>query len=72
MHWWALNGILGEAPLVVHEHDFDASDAPTHPRCSECGVAMWLVKIEKSPDGNRQHFECKACDATVVRQAPTS
>ena len=39
---------------------------PTHPRCAECGVPMWLVAIDRVGTIERKHFECKACDATLV------
>jgi hypothetical protein len=39
---------------------------PTHPRCSECGVPMWLVGIDRVGPIERKLFECKACDAKLV------
>ena len=40
--------------------------APTHPRCEECAVPMWLVAIVHDGTSKRKHFECKACDAKLV------
>ena len=39
-----------------------------HPRCSVCGVAMWLVKVSPIADLEEQlNFECKACgEMTIV------
>ena len=39
---------------------------PTHPRCAECGVPMWLVAIDRVGLIERKHFECQACDAKLV------
>jgi hypothetical protein len=42
---------------------------PTHPRCTECGVPMWLVAVDQIGTIERKQFECKACDAKLVTQA---
>ena len=35
---------------------------PSHPRCAECGVPMWLVAVDRVGLIERKHFECQACD----------
>jgi hypothetical protein len=36
----------------------------THPRCTSCGVPMWLIRsVRSSEERAHQYFECKACDA---------
>ena len=46
------------------------STAIHHPACPNCGVKMWLIKIDHfaglPPESDRQHFECKACGASAV------
>ena len=38
-----------------------------HPRCRECGVPMWLSRIEPhKADHDKRTFECKACGASVT------
>ena len=38
-----------------------------HPRCKECGVPMWLTRLEPGkPDHDKRTFECKACVASVT------
>ena len=38
-----------------------------HPRCSQCGVPMWLTRLEPDkPDHDKRTFECKACGASVT------
>jgi transposase-like protein len=40
-----------------------------HPRCPQCRIPMWHVRVAKSFDGQRVHFECVVCGAeTVVPQ----
>ena len=39
---------------------------PTHPRCPECKVAMWLVMVDRSVETERKQFECKACGAKTL------
>jgi hypothetical protein len=40
-----------------------------HPRCPECGIAMWLTEVAYL-SGNRVkqflHFECKVCDSKMI------
>jgi transposase-like protein len=43
--------------------------APTHPRCPECAVPMWLVVVERVDGKQRKHFQCKACDAKFIQLA---
>ena len=31
---------------------------PTHPRCPECELPMWLVMVDRSADTERRQFEC--------------
>lgn len=56
----------------------NAAPAPKHPRCPDCAVPMWLVKIDRHVSGNatgdRLHYECKACGAvtTVTPQTPAA
>jgi hypothetical protein len=38
---------------------------PTHPRCPECQVPMWLVLVEHG-EVERKQFECKACGAKAL------
>ena len=42
----------------------------THPKCSVCGVPMWLVQIIKHVSGDakltRNQYECQACDAVAI------
>ena len=40
--------------------------APTHPRCAECGVPMWLIAVDRLCAIERKSFECKVCDAKLV------
>ena len=42
---------------------------PSHPRCTECSVPMWLVSVDRVGAIERKHFECKACDAKLVTQS---
>ena len=45
------------------------SDPPNveHPRCTQCGVPMWLTRLEPGkPDHDKRTFECKACVASVT------
>ena len=45
------------------------ADAPqlAHPRCPDCSVAMWLVRVSQTLDREEQlNFECKACGATTI------
>jgi hypothetical protein len=44
----------------------DTTTAPTHPRCPNCAVPMWLVFINSSGPEEPHHFECKACDARTT------
>ena len=41
-----------------------------HPACPNCGVKMWLVRVDRFEGmpaaSERQHFECKACGATAI------
>jgi hypothetical protein len=39
---------------------------PTHPCCAECGVPMWLARVDTIGAVQIQHFECKACDAKLT------
>jgi hypothetical protein len=43
-----------------------------HPRCPDCSVAMWLVRVSQTVDREEQlNFECKACGAiTIVECRP--
>jgi hypothetical protein len=50
--------------------DFAPRSDDTHPRCSNCDVPMWLVRIERTEAGTNNHFECKACDARKVIAVP--
>ena len=47
-----------------------AEAAIHHPACPNCGVKMWLTKIDYfaglPPETERQHFECQACGATAI------
>jgi hypothetical protein len=44
-----------------------------HPRCKECGVPMWLTRLEPDkPDHNKRTFECKVCGASVTEIVNTS
>ena len=48
-----------------------ASEAAIHhPACPNCGVKMWLTKIDHfaglPPESERQHFECQACGASAI------
>lgn len=48
---------------------FKGCEQPDHPLCPTCGVAMWLVEIERFPGSrycDRWHFECKACESKAV------
>jgi transposase-like protein len=45
----------------------DTDGAPTHPRCPECSVPMWLVVVERTDRQQRKHFQCKACDARFIQ-----
>jgi hypothetical protein len=38
---------------------------PTHPRCPECQVPMWLVQVDRGAVEHKQ-FECKACGAKAI------
>jgi len=42
---------------------------PTHTRCAECGVPMWLVSVDRIGTIERKQFKCQACDAKLVTQA---
>jgi hypothetical protein len=49
-----------------------ASKQPLSPSCPECGMPMWMVKIERHVLGDKKkdrlHFECQVCTVqTVVR-----
>jgi transposase-like protein len=40
----------------------------THPKCPDCNVPMWLVKLELAePTVQRSHFKCQVCEAEVVK-----
>jgi hypothetical protein len=39
---------------------------PTHPRCPQCRVPMWLIVVERHGDTERKQFECKACGAKTL------
>lgn len=46
-----------------------ASDAAfyAHPRCPDCGVAMWLVRVLATAEREEQlDFECKACGQMTI------
>jgi hypothetical protein len=55
------------AEIVVQP---EAPPAPTHPRCPDCAVPMWLIKVDRHVlrrgDDDRLHYECKACGATTT------
>jgi hypothetical protein len=61
---------MGVRAMSIQDETIDfmrATDGvPTHPRCGECGVPMWLVGINRIGTIERKHFECKACDAMLV------
>ncbi|WP_157100599.1 hypothetical protein [Rhodoplanes sp. Z2-YC6860] len=39
----------------------------THPKCPDCNVPMWLVKLELAqPTIQRSHFKCQVCEAEVA------
>jgi hypothetical protein len=43
-----------------------------HPKCTTCGVSMWLVCIESNkPDHDKRTFECKACGVTKTELSVT-
>ena len=43
---------------------------PTHPRCANCDVPMWLIRVKQTgPAEVYRTFECKACDATILQTA---
>ena len=40
-----------------------------HPKCSVCGVPMWLIQIKHvsgDPKLTRNRYECQACDAVAI------
>jgi hypothetical protein len=38
-----------------------------HPKCTACGVSMWLTRIEPDkPDHDKRTFECQACGSTTT------
>ena len=40
-----------------------------HPHCNNCGVPMWLPRIEPypgKPDHDKRTFECPACAAVTT------
>lgn len=47
-----------------------SENKPAHPRCANCAVPMWLVRIEVLGAEERQLFECKACEAKLIYTAP--
>ena len=56
--------------------DFLKAPRPAlEPRCAVCAVPMWFVKVESrgpdNPSRERQHYECKVCDATLVLPEPS-
>jgi hypothetical protein len=72
---WAAPGVVSHLNCVPGETvsdtvvQPDATPAPTHPRCPDCAVAMWLVKVDRHVlrgDDDRLHYECKACGSTVT------
>ena len=54
--------IQDEASEFMRETD----GVPSHPRCAECGVPMWLVAVDRVGLIERKHFKCQACDAKLV------
>lgn len=45
-------------------HTFQAvyPDEIAHPTCAQCGVPMWLTRIEPDEPGKQlRTFECQAC-----------
>jgi hypothetical protein len=44
----------------------DAPTTPTHPRCPDCAVPMWLVLVNYPGHDEQRHFECKVCDARTL------
>jgi transposase-like protein len=57
-------GIQHDTNVFLREYD---GAAPTHPRCPECAVPMWLVVVERADRQQRKHFQCKACDARFIQ-----
>jgi transposase-like protein len=56
--------IQDDTNAFLHETD---GAAPTHPRCPNCSVPMWLVTLERTDGKHRRHFQCKACDAKFLQ-----
>jgi hypothetical protein len=51
------------------DHFLGRRPDPVHPKCSRCGVPMWLVDFQHAPGdppSKRWHYECKVCDARLV------
>ena len=41
----------------------------TKPRCANCGIEMWLLRIEPRLAGDLCTFECARCGATEKAEA---
>ena len=51
---------------MLESHCIPDASTIEHPRCKECGVPMWLTRLEPDkPRHDKRTFECKACGATV-------
>ena len=38
-----------------------------HPMCAQCGVSMWLSRIEPDePGSEKRMFECQACQNEAI------
>jgi hypothetical protein len=47
--------------------EFKFTEDILHPRCPECGIPIWLTRIE--PDGigsEKRTFECQACQKQTI------
>ena len=57
---------------VAMRHTEELSAYPheiAHPQCNNCGVPMWLARIEPylgKPNHDKRTFECPACAAVIA------
>jgi hypothetical protein len=69
MHYWVVV-VTGVRTMSIQDEAAEFMRAmdgpPSHPRCAECGVPMWLVTVDHIGTIERKSFECKACDAKLV------